>query len=51
MFVHPKTGVYGAPNITNQSKASLYKDVLESIKSDKLYRLIVERKQLIFIEN
>ena len=39
MFVHPKAGSLGADNITDQSKALLYKKVLECIKSNKLYKL------------
>lgn len=32
MFLHPKTGSLGYENITDQSKALLYKKVLEGIK-------------------
>ncbi|NBC58536.1 MAG: hypothetical protein GVY05_09700 [Bacteroidetes bacterium] len=39
MFVHPKTGSYGSSNITDQSKAYLYKKVLECIQNKDLYKL------------
>lgn len=39
MFVHPKTGSLGSENITDESKAYLYKKVLDSIKSKNLYQL------------
>lgn len=39
MFVHPKTGTYGSSNITDESKAYLYKKVLESIKNNDFYSL------------
>jgi hypothetical protein len=39
MFVHPKTGSKGSENITDESKAYLYKKVLECIKSEDLYKL------------
>ena len=50
MFVHPKTGSMGAENIIDESKAYLYKKVLESIKSEDLYRLTLSEsnKKIIF---
>ena len=50
MFVHPKTGPMGAENITDESKAYLYKKILECIKSDDLYQLELDEtaKKLIF---
>ena len=42
MFVHPKTGSKGSENITDESKAYLYKKVLECIKSEDLYKLTLE---------
>jgi hypothetical protein len=39
MYVHPKTGVYGSDNITDESKAKLYKDVLLCIENRNLYHL------------
>ena len=36
MFVHPKTGAHGSDNITDESKAYLYKKVLECIQSKDL---------------
>ena len=39
MFVHPKTGALGSENITDESKAYLYKKILECIKSNDLYQL------------
>lgn len=42
MFVHPKTGSKGSENITDESKAYLYKKVLECIKSEDLYKLTLD---------
>lgn len=39
MFVHPKTGPMGASNITDASKAVLYRRTLECIKSKDLYEV------------
>ena len=41
MFVHPKTGSDGSENITDESKAFLYKKVLKCIKSNDLYHLTI----------
>jgi hypothetical protein len=52
MFVHPKTGSRGSENITDESKAYLYKKVLECIKSEDLYKLTVnESKTKINFQN
>jgi len=40
MFVHPKTGSEGSDNITDDSKAKIYKDVLDAIKKDDLINRI-----------
>jgi hypothetical protein len=50
MFVHPKTGSLGASNITDESKAYLYKKVLEDIQTKKLYKLSLDesKKKIIF---
>ena len=45
MFVHPKTGSKGSENITDESKAYLYKKVLECIKSEDLYKLTLDETQ------
>ena len=45
MFVHPKTGSKGSENITDESKAYLYKKVLECIKSEDLYKLTLDEAQ------
>lgn len=45
MFVHPKTGSQGSENITDESKAYLYKKVLESIQSKDLYKLTLNEKK------
>ena len=37
MFLHPKTGPMGATNITDKSKALLYKNVLKAIKTNQLF--------------
>lgn len=42
MFVHPKTGTQGSENITDESKAYLYKKVLECIQSEELYKLSLD---------
>ena len=39
MYIHPKTGKYGARNLTKESINSLNKKVLESIKNSDLYEL------------
>ena len=48
MFVHPKTGSLGYENITDESKALLYKKILESIRNDTLYKITVDKNNLIF---
>jgi len=48
MFVHPKTGSMGYDNITDDSKALLYKKVLECIKTNNLYKVTVENSKLTF---
>lgn len=50
MFVHPKTGSQGSDNITDDSKAKIYKDVLKSIKTNNLYKLTLneENTKIIF---
>ena len=50
MFVHPKTGSLGAPNITDASRVNLYKEVLECIKSNNLYKIKFDKdaQQIIF---
>lgn len=44
MFVHPKTGNQGSENITDESKAYLYKKVLECIQSKDLYELTLDEE-------
>ncbi|MBA4303664.1 MAG: hypothetical protein C0424_05510 [Sphingobacteriaceae bacterium] len=41
MFVHPKSGSMGYDNITDASKAALYKEVLKCIQHNELYFLRV----------
>lgn len=48
MFLHPKTGSLGYENITNESKAFLYKKVLECIKANNLYEVTVKNNKLLF---
>jgi hypothetical protein len=48
MFVHPKTGSLGYDNITDESKALLYKTVLACIKTNDLYDVTVDNEQLNF---
>lgn len=45
MFVYPKTGSLGSDNITDESKAYLYKKVLECIQSKDLYRLSLDNSK------
>ena len=40
--MHPKTGPLGAENITDESKALLYKRVLNCIESDNLYQISLD---------
>ncbi len=48
MFLHPKTGSLGYENITDASKALLYKKVLECIKTNNLYEVTNENNKLNF---
>lgn len=50
MFVHPKTGTQGSDNITDESKAYLYKKVLDCIKSKDLYKMFLNetKKKILF---
>lgn len=52
MFVHPKTGSMGASNINDESKAHLYKKILECIISHDLFELELDegRKKIAFIK-
>lgn len=45
MFVHPKTGAQGSDNITDESKAYLYKKVLECIQSEELYTMSLDESK------
>ena len=49
MFVHPKTGPEGAENIKDESKAFLYKKVLESIENNDLYQVKIDSTQNILL--
>ena len=53
MFVHPKTGSLGADNITDESKAFLYKKVLACIQTNDLYKVTVNAatNTLVFTKN
>ncbi len=50
MFVHPKTGSLGYENITDDSKAYLYKKVLECIKTKEYLELTLnsEMTKIVF---
>jgi 1-deoxy-D-xylulose 5-phosphate reductoisomerase len=48
MFIHPKTGSMGYENITDDSKALLYKRLLEFIKANSLYQVTIDNNKLIF---
>jgi hypothetical protein len=45
MFVHPKTGSLGSENITDESKAYLYKKVIDCIASNDLYKLLLDESK------
>jgi hypothetical protein len=50
MFLHPKTGPDGSPNITDEAKTQLLKDLISDIKSKRLLSVTKHetKKQLIF---
>lgn len=48
MFLHPQTGSLGYENITDESKALLYKKILECIKTNNLFEVTVENNKLVF---
>jgi len=52
MFLHPKTGRYGASNIDTKSIRIIYKEVLECIKTDDIYELSLDSEgiEIIFIK-
>ncbi len=52
MFVHPKTGSLGSENINDESKAYLYKKILNCIKTGDLYKIQINAssKNLIFVK-
>ncbi|WP_439557583.1 hypothetical protein [Dyadobacter sp.] len=50
MFLHPKTGPEGSPNITDEAKTQLLKDLISDIKLGKLLSITKHdsKKKLIF---
>jgi hypothetical protein len=48
MFLHPKTGSLGYENITDESKALLYKKVLEAITANTLFEVTVDNNKIVF---
>lgn len=48
MFVHPKADSLGSLNITDEHKVNIYKDVLESIKSNDLYLVSKVENKIVF---
>ena len=48
VFLHPKTGSLGYDNITDKSKAVLYKRTLDGIKTNNLYEVTVSNSKLVF---
>lgn len=48
MFVHPKTGPSGSPNITDESKTLLYKKVLAAIKINDIYEMDLSGSSIVF---
>ena len=51
MFVHPKTGSMGYENINDESKALLYKKVLNCIKSENLYKIQINKSNTTLVFN
>lgn len=51
MFVHPKTGSLGYENITDESKAYLYKKVLKCIVENELFELTLNSETNIIVFN
>lgn len=39
MFIHPKTGPYGSPNLTDEGKTEIYKEVANAIDKNNLYEV------------
>jgi hypothetical protein len=50
IFIHPKTGPDGAENISDQSKAQYYKDVLLAIRNFDLLKVVFEQGKILFSE-
>jgi len=48
MFVHPKSGSEGSENITDESKAKIYKDLLNAIKTNNLLKVEEKKGKLYF---
>ncbi len=48
MYVHPKTGSLGIDNLNTQHIRQLYKNVLEAIKSNQVFRVTHENNKLVF---
>lgn len=50
MFVHPKTGSDGAENITDESKAAIYKEVLAAINTGATIKLTLspDKSSIVF---
>ncbi|MCW3085441.1 MAG: hypothetical protein JWP12_2807 [Bacteroidetes bacterium] len=50
IYIHPKTGPEGSPNLTETAKTEFYKKVLQAIESNDLYKLSCNAKktELIF---
>jgi hypothetical protein len=50
MFLHPKTGPDGSPNITDDAKTQLLKDLISDIRSGRLLSVTKHesKKELVF---
>ena len=50
MYIHPKTGPFGSPNLKSEAITDLYKEVLKAITDDDLYLVTLSenRKSLLF---
>ena len=46
MFIHPKTGPNGSDNTTEAARKLFYKEVLDAIQSDDLYRVSLDKEKM-----
>lgn len=46
MFIHPKTGPNGSDNTTEVARKLFYKEVLDAIQSDDLYKVSLDKEKM-----